>query len=428
MRFVIIGNSAAGIGAAEAIRQVDKKSPLTIISDEPEFAYSRSLISYELAGWIGKGRLELRPQEFYRRNSIETLLGKHAVRLDTKSKEIQLEDGKRIPYDRLLLAIGGSPQKMGIKGEEKQGIFGFRTYRDLLNIYDALKGAKEAVVLGGGCIGLQAACGLHHHKIKTSIAIASPHLLSQVADAECGNLFQELFEKAGIQVKTKAKPVEFKGGDRVEKVLFDDDTELPTQIVITGKGVKPNTDLAEGTKIKVDWGIITDDRMRTAEPDIYAAGDAAVTRDRVTCESTVNAVWPCAYQQGRVAGFNMADTERRYDGSMRMNAADFFGVSFISIGVIKPRGKGYEVHSRLLKDKGIYWKLVFQGDLLVGAVLVGRVDGAGVLANLMRKRVDVSSIKGDLLAGRYDYAQVLPLVRSQVDVFSEPEYRETVLG
>lgn len=426
MRYVIIGNSAAGIGAVEAIRQVDKKSPLVMISDEPESAYSRALISYELAGWIGKGRLELRPKKFYRQNKIDILLGQRAVRLDAKSKEVHLADGQRLAYDRLLLAVGGSPQKTGVKGEDKQGIFGFRTYRDLLDIYDAVKSAKEGVVLGGGCIGLQAASGLHHHKIKTRIAIASPHLLSQVADAECGDFFQELFEKHGIGVKTGARPVEFRGEKRVGSVLFDDGTELAAQIVITGKGVKPNTDLAEGTNIKVDWGIITDDRMRTTEPDIYAAGDVAVTQDRVTCESTVNAVWPCAYEQGRVAGFNMASVERTYDGSMRMNAADFFGVSFISIGVVKPRGEGYEVHSRLLKDQGLYWKLVFRDNLLVGAVLVGKVDGAGVLANLMRKRVDISSIKSDLLAGRYDYARVLPLIKEQKGAFAEPEYGETL--
>ncbi len=426
MRYVIIGNSAAGIGAAEAIREVDQKAPLTIIADEPETAYSRALISYELAGWINKGRLELRPLEFYREKKIETRLGKRAVRIDAKNKEVHLEDGELIPYDKLLLAVGGSPQKTDVKGEDKKGIYGFRTYGDLVKIYDAVKNAKEGVVLGGGCIGLQAASGLHHHKVKTHIVIASPHLLSQVADAECGDYFQELFERNGIQVKTKASPVEFKGGDRVESVFFDDGSELPAQIVITGKGVKPNTELAKGTKIKVDWGIITDETMQTTEADIYAAGDVAVTFDRLTCQSTVNAVWPCAYEQGRVAGFNMAGRKARYDGSMRMNAADFFGVSFISIGVVKPKDEGYEVHSQFRKDADIYRKLVFKDNRLVGAVLVGKVDGAGVLANLMRKRVDISRIKADLIAGHYDYARVLPLVKAEPQGFTEPEYGETL--
>lgn len=426
MNYIIIGNSAAGIGAAEAIREVDEKSALTIISDEPESAYSRALISYELAGWIGKGRLELRPPEFYKEKKIETRLGQRAISIDAKAKEVQLEGGERISYDRLLLAVGGSPQKTGVKGEEKEGIFGFRTHADLLRIYEATRVAQSGVVLGGGCIGLQAASGLHYHKIKTTIAIASPHLLSQVADPECGDFFQEVFERDGIGVRTKVSPVEFKGGVQVGSVLFDDGSELPAQIVITGKGVKPNTDLAEGTRIGVNWGIIVDQHMRTHEPDIYAAGDVAVTQDRVSCQSTVNAVWPCAYEQGRVAGFNMAGVERKYDGSMRMNAAEFFGVSFISIGIVKPKGEGYESHSRFIKDKGIYRKLVFQGNLLVGAVLVGKVDGAGVLSNLMRKRVDVSSIKGDLLEGRFKYAEVLPLVKAEPAVFRELEYRETL--
>jgi NAD(P)H-nitrite reductase large subunit len=427
MRYVIIGNSAAGIGAAEAIRETDPKGELLIISDEPEATYSRALISYELAGWIGKGRLQLRPPEFYKQHNIQTFLGRRAVRLDTKKREVILDNGEVVPYDKLLLAVGGSPQKTGVKGEDKEGIFGFRTYADLVNITKTAKKAKAGVVLGGGCVGLQAASGLHHHKVKTHIIIASPHLLSQVADPECGDFFQELFESNGIAVKTGASPVEFTGKDRVEKVVLDDDSEIAAQIVITGKGVKPNTDLAEGTKIKIDWGIKTDDHMRTGEADVYAAGDAAVTRDRVTCESTVNAVWPCAYEQGRVAGSNMAGTERVYDGSMRMNAAEFFGVSFISIGVVKPKTDDFEIHSHFQRDRGIYWKLVFKENLLAGAVLVGNVKGAGVLQNVMRKHIDVSSIRDDLLAGRYDYARLLPLIRSQGKSFSEEEYAETLL-
>lgn len=426
MNYLIIGNSAAGIGAAEAIREVDPHSSLTIISDEPQSAYSRAMISYELAGWIGKGRLELRPPEFYREKKIETLLGKRAVLLDVSAREIQLDNGQRIPYDRLLLATGGSPQKTAVKGEEKSGVFGFRTFRDLSAIYDAVKKAKEAVVLGGGCIGLQAASGLHHHKIKTTIAITSPHLLSQVADAECGDFYRELFEKNGVAVKTGVKPVEFKGGRTMAGVVFDDGSEIPAQIVITGKGVAPNLDLARGTKIRTDWGIVVDDHMRTDELNIYAAGDVAQTHDRVTCRSTVNAVWPCAYEQGRVAGFNMAGVERKYDGSMRLNAAEFFGVSFISIGIVKPREEGYESHSRMWKEKGIYHKLVFHENRLVGAVLMGKIDNAGVLGNLMRKRADVSSIKEELIGGRYDYARVLPLVKNQKEVFIEQEYRETL--
>jgi NAD(P)H-nitrite reductase large subunit len=426
MRFLIIGNSAAGIAAAEAIREVDTDSELTIVSDEPQSAYSRALISYDLAGWLPRGAaLDLRPPNFYSEKDIRTILGHRAVKLDTASKQIILDNGQVIPYDRLLLATGGSPQKTGVPGEVKAGVFGFRTYRDLRAIQEAVKDARQAVVLGGGCIGLQAASGLHHHKVATTIAIASNHLLSQIADAECGDFFQDLFEKHSITVRTGVQPVEFKGGDRVESVLFSDGTELPAQIVITGKGVAPNVDLAKNTRIRLEGGFVVNDHLATDEPDIFAAGDAAVTWDRVACRSTVNAVWPSAYEQGRVAGFNMAGVPRRYDGSMRLNAAEFFGVPFISMGIVKPKGEGFEIHSRMLKDKNRYWKLVFQGNLLVGAVLMGRVDGAGVLSNLMRKRVDVSAIKDDLIAGRYDFARVAPLVPLQREAFSEPEYYET---
>ncbi len=427
MRYVIIGNSAAGIGAAEAIREVDPGSQVTIISDEPEGAYSRALISYELAGWIPEGRLGLRPPEFYREKNIETLLGRRAVRIDPQAKELHLDNGQKVSYDKLLLATGGSPQKVGVKGEDKQGVFGFRTLGDLMAISAAVKNAREGVVLGGGCIGLQAACGLHHHGVETTIAVTSPHLLSQVADPECGDFFRKLFEKNGIAVRTNARPVEFKGTDRVESILFEDGSEQPAQLVVVGKGVKPNTDLAQGTKIRVDWGIVADETMRTDEPDIYAAGDVASTRDRVTDLMTVNAVWPCAYEQGRTAGLNMAGKHARYEGSLRMNAADFFGVSFISLGVVKPREEGYETHVYSPPGKNRYRKLIFKGERLVGAVLIGRVDHAGVLFNLMRKKADVSDIKDDLLEGRFEFARTASLVTSHPEIFNEREYRDIFL-
>jgi len=427
MRYVIIGNSAAGLGAAEAIREIDPSSPLTIIADEPEAAYSRALISYELAGWLPSGaKLDLRTPDFYREKGIQALLGRRAQRIDTSAREVVLEGGDRIPYDRLLLAVGGSPQTLGVPGEDQAGIFGFRTARDLAAIHEAVQTAREAVVLGGGCIGLQAASGLHHHGVRTTIAIASGHLLSQVADPECGDLFRERFERNGIPVLTGAVPEEFTGTDRVAGVRFADGRALPAQIVITGKGVAPNIGLAQGTKIRVDWGIVVDDRLRTDEPDVFAAGDAAATWDRVACRSTVNAVWPGAYEQGRAAGCNMAGRDRRYDGSMRLNAAEFFGLPFISLGIVKPKGEGFESHSRLSGDKNRYWKLVFQENRLVGAVLAGKVDGAGVLGNLMRKRADVSSIKDDLLAGRYGFARLLPLIQAQAEAFPEAEYGEII--
>jgi NAD(P)H-nitrite reductase large subunit len=427
MNYVIIGNSAAAVGAIEAIREVDTESSLIVISAEPESAYSRALISYELAGWLPQGaNLELRSSSFYKEKNVQPMLGRRAIGLDTTTKVVVLDDGEAVPYDRLLLATGGSPQKTGVPGEEKLGVFGFRTYGDLIAIHQAVKNARQAVVLGGGCIGLQAASGLHHHKVETTIAIASDHPLSQIADAECGDFFQALFEKNGIAVKTGLQPVEFTGADSVEGVRFYDGTSVPAQIVITGKGVAPNVELAQGTLIRVDRGILVNDHMATDEAGIYAAGDVAVTWDRVACQSTINAVWPGAYQQGRVAGFNMIGVQRRYDGSMRLNAAEFFGVPFISMGIVKPKGEGYETHSRMLKEKGLYWKLVFQGNLLVGAVLMGKVEGAGVLSNLMRKRVDVSTIKDDLIAGRSDFARVLPLVKVQSEAFGETEYRELI--
>ena len=427
MHYLIVGNSAAGLNAAEAIRSLDSEGAITIVSAENYPAYSRCLIPYFMEGKVSEEDMLYRPRDYYEANRFETLLGRTVVSVQPAEKSVTLDNGEKLSYDKLLLATGGSPEIPGTPGMDKAGVFGFRTTMDLQGIVKMAKTSDSAIVMGGGCVGLMAACGLRSLGLKVTVVIKSPHLLSQVADPEAGEIFRRRFEANGISVLTGTDVVEVLGTDKVEGARLDNGSEVRCQIIVVGKGVNSNVGPVKDTDIRTHWGIVVDDELRSSVPDIYAAGDVAETVDIVTEKETVNAIWPAAAEQGRIAGANMAGEHRKYLGSMRMNSAEFFGLPLISIGLVKPKDPGYEVLTRCSERNDVFRKVVLSGNILVGAVLVGEIENAGVYAALMRKKVDISSIKGRLLDNSFGFADILPLVGEQKDKFTEPEYREILL-
>lgn len=428
MRYLIIGNSSAGINGAEAIRMRDNDADITIISEEDYPAYSRCLIPYFMEGKLTEEAMLYRPADYYEKNRFHTILGRRAVNVDTKQKCVTLDNKEQIPYDKLLIATGGSPKMPDIPGIEKDGVFGFRTTKDLKGILRLAKTTKEAVVTGGGCIGLMAACGLHALGLKVSIVIRSSHLLSQVADPEAGEIFRKRFEAKGITILTETDVVLITGDKSIKGVELDKGKKISCQLLIAGKGVTPNIDLVKNTDIITHNGIVVDDEQKTNVSDVYAAGDVAETIDIVTGKRTVNAIWPAASEQGRIAGANMTGEHKKYIGSIRMNAADFFGLPLISIGMVKPPAQGqYEIFTHYNERDNIFKKVVILNNILMGTVLVGDIANAGVYRLLIEKKIDISPIKKQLLDKTFSFTSILELVGKQKQKFYEPEYREALL-
>ncbi|MDD5555663.1 MAG: FAD-dependent oxidoreductase [bacterium] len=424
MNHVIVGCGAAGIAAAETLRRISPSDAITIISDEAEPLYSRCLIPYRLAGPSGPD-LAYRDERFFERNGIAALLGRRAVSLARGS--VRLDDGTSIGCDRILIATGGRPTLPAIPGIEKQGVAGFRTRADLARILALLPTTRRAAVLGGGCIGLQVAAGLMEAGVTTSIVIASPSLLSQVADETAGSLYRSLFSDRGARIITGVEATAIEGDDRAARVRLGDGGEVDCDLVVVAKGVTPNTECAREAGIRCRRGIVVDGTMMTSLEGVYAAGDVAETRDAATGERTVNALWPCASEQGRVAGSNMAGVPRDYDFSLRMNAVEFFGLPMISVGVVSPRDGGYEVHARHDPSRPFYRKLVFREDRLVGLIMAGEIAHAGVLTALIRKRLPLGPAKGEIIAGRIAFPSVLDVVRSNREGLGG-EYADALLA
>lgn len=427
MNYLIIGNSAAGLNGAEAIRSRDAQGNVTIVSEEDYPAYSRCLIPYFMEGKIREADMLYRPKDYYAKNRFEICLGQKVLSVQPREKTITMADGRKLAYDKLLIATGGSPKLPEIPGISKAGAFGFRTTLDLRGIMQTVKSAEHSVVMGGGCVGLMAACGLHALGLKVAVVISSSHLLSQIADAEAGEIIRRRFEENGVSIHAGTDVAEVLGNDKVSGVKLANGKQLDCQLVVVGKGVNPNIELVRQTEIRTHWGIVVDDELRTTVPDVYAAGDVAETRDVVTGDDTINAIWPAAAEQGWIAGANMTGAKEKYAGSMRMNSAEFFGLPLISIGIVKPRQPGYTALVRHVAEKNIFRKVVLRDNVVVGVVLVGEIENAGVYAALMRKKVDVTPIKQRLLDSNFGFADVLPLVTQERDKYPEPEYREAAL-
>ena len=426
MNYVIIGGSAAGVTAAETIRKNNKKSSITLISDEAFGLYSRCLLTYFIAGSIDESKLCFKDKDFYKDNNMKTYLGKKAVSIDAKKKSVSLENGTKVSYDKLLLATGATPKSVDIPGVEKIGVFTIRKINDAHAIMELLGKVKKIAVLGGGLIGLRDAYALRQREKEVVVVVKSPQVLSQMVDTDAARIIASLLEKNGIEIMTDVTAKEILGKEHVKGILLDNGRKLECQLVIIGKGVKPNTELAGKCGIKVENGIVVDKFLQTSDKNIFAAGDVAETYDIARDTKRINALWPCAVEQGEIAGLNMLGKGVIYDGSLSMNSIDFFGLGCISMGITKPKEKEYEIISRT--GESLYKKFVLKENRIIGMVLVGDIRPAGIISALIKNKIDVSGIKHILLNDNFDYAKIMPLVKEFGDKFKAEEYKDTVIS
>lgn len=403
-RYLIIGNSAGAIGAAEAIRRVDREGTLTIVSDEPYAAYSRPRISDYLAGLCTLEEMAFRPPDFYADHGIETILGRKVVRLDMRRRLAELDDGARIAWERLLLATGAAPVLPPIPGLDREGVFTFTTIDDARRIFQAVRPGSRAVVVGAGLIGLSVSHALLHLGLPVTMAEVLDRVLPTALDQETSALVERALKKAGIRLELDQTVREVLGhpeDDRkVGAVLLESGERLPCHLVVVAAGVRPRAKLAAAAGLAVNRGILVDRRMATSHPDVYACGDVAEGYDFVHGDQRVTPIWPNAYMAGRVAGFNMAGVETVYHGAVAMNALSYFGLAIVAAGLVDPPDKpGYEVLATGNADR--YRKVVLRDDRVFGLVFVGDIAPSGIVFGLMRDGIDVGSFKEALVSERF---------------------------
>ena len=401
MNYLVIGAGPAGSAAAEAIREADSEGTITMISEEPLALYSKPLITDLLAQKIQREQIRWKGENFCSAHRIHLQTGKRATRLDIPRKEVVVNGGERIGFDRLLIATGGRPIALSIPGVELPGVFSFTRLSDADALAQFMRSrkAKSAVVIGGGMIGLKATEALLEQGLEVSIVEMADRLLAATFDRPASSIVEEALQKKGCQVFLQNTATQILSGrsGQVEGVMLKDRKKLPCHLVIFAIGVTPNIDLAREAAITCHRGIRVDSTMQTSQIGIYAAGDCCEMQDFFGGGPRVIAIWPNAVRQGKVAGHNMAGQKDRYEGSLAMNAVEIGGVASVSVGMTDPEGEGYEIRKIWNPQKSIYKKLVLKEEVIVGAIFVGDMDRAGIYTGLIRNRVPVSDFKEHLL-------------------------------
>jgi len=387
MKYVIIGNSTAGINAVEGIRQVDSEGEITIISNEPWHTYSRPLISYLILGKTNEQKMKYRPDDFYEKMRCKTILNRTVREIKPKQKTVALDDGTEIPYDKLLVATGSSPFIPPAEGiETVTNSFTFLSLEDAKKLQQAISADSRVLIVGAGLIGLKCAEGIHKKVGSITVIDLAPRILSSIMDEEGAQMVQQHIEKFGVQFLLSCSVKKFDGN----RAHLSNGQIVDFDVLVMAVGVRPNVDLVKNIGGKVNRGIITDEFMETSIPDIYAAGDCTESMDISADTNRVLALLPNASMQGECAGINMAGGTKTFCKAIPMNAIGFMGLHMITAG-------SYIGETYTEMEAGNYKKLFVKDGLLKGYIMIGNVDKAGIYTSLIRDKVPLDTVDFELI-------------------------------
>jgi NAD(P)H-nitrite reductase large subunit len=380
MKYVIIGNSAAGIGAVEGIRQVDKGGEITIVANEPHHTYSRPLISYLLLGKTTEEKMKYRNDGFYSENRVKML---HAVvsGVDTGKQQVILSDDNRIPYNKLLIATGSQPFVPPFEGlDTVTDKVTFMSLDDARKLDGMINANKRVLIIGAGLIGLKCAEGISGRVALITVVDLAPRILSSILDDDGAKMVQNHLESRGVKFRLSASTKKFEGNTAV----LDNGDRIDFDVLVLAVGVRPNTAILKDIA-QIDRGIVVNEKSQTSAADIYAAGDCTQTLDVSSGQSKIMALLPNAYMQGECAGINMAGGEKVFNKAIPMNAIGFFGLHIVTAG-------NYTGNVYSGGGKGDYKKLFYSDNKLNGYILIGNVEKAGIYTSLIRERTSLDSI------------------------------------
>jgi nitrite reductase (NADH) large subunit len=398
MRVLVVGNGLAGTIASKTLRELNPDAEIAIFAEEKYLYYPRpNLIEY-LAGNISLETLFAFSEEWYKNHNISIHLGQPVRKLLPESQQVELDGGKTEPYDFLLLTNGASSWVPPIQGADKEGVFTLRTLDDAAAIIQWIENHPDVVIIGGGLLGLEIARAIRTRGASVQVVEFFPRLLPRQLDTEGASVLQSMIEDMGIKVQLGIVTEEILGEERVEGLKFKNGEELDAQTAVVAAGVRPNIRLAAEAGLETDKGIIVDDSLQTSHPGIFAAGDNVQHRDKIY------GIIPASFNQARTVAFNIAGHEKKYMGTIPSNTLKVVGVDLTSIGLVTPEEGTAEEYREVIKEKGIYKKIVVQNGKLVGAIWMGTKQNINEINRIILQQIDVGKWEGALLEEDFDFS------------------------
>lgn len=378
-KYIIIGGGVASVGCIEGIRSIDKEGEITLIMKEKALPYCRPLISYYLEGKTNFEKMNYRPQNFYISNGCKIIYGK-VEKVNDKEKTIMVNDSI-LPYDTLCVATGSTPFVPPFEGLDTVPVkTSFMTEEDASFLDKNITKSSRVLIVGAGLIGLKCAEGIAKRVSSVTVCDLADRVLSSILDSECAKRMQDVLESNGIKFYLSNSVKRFEG----TKAILQDDTEIDFDILVTAVGVRTETAILKNV-VEIGRGIIVNTKQETSNPYIYSAGDCSQGYDASINQNRVVAIFPNAYMQGQVAGINMAGGTSLFDKGMPLNAIGFFGFHALTAG-------SYDGEMTEIKDEKSIKRLFVKDDRLIGFMLIGEFDRAGILTSLVREKTPLSEI------------------------------------
>ena len=387
--YAIIGNGAAGISAAEAIRERDKTGSIYMISNEEYPSYNRPMLTKSLAAGLEAEQIAVKEASWYEENNVYQMLGKNVTGIDTQKKEIYTADGAKFKYTKLIYALGSECFIPPIQGAEQPEVIAIRRLSDTRKVTELLPQVKEAVVIGGGVLGLEAAWELKKAHCKVTVLELAPRLMGRQLDEGAGEMIKAISEAQGIAIHTGVQIEAIEGDGHVTGVRLGDGRVFPAQLVIVSCGVRANTAIAKAAGIETDRAVVVNSRMETNAADVYACGDCA------QYQGVNYAIWPQAAEEGKVAGANAAGEALEYAGVPA--ALSFHGMN-TALYAIGDNGSNPDLVYRTVEFKDTarkqYEKYYFRNNRLCGVILIGDVSRMAELTEAVGRRVSFAELFG----------------------------------
>ncbi|MCW8886215.1 MAG: FAD-dependent oxidoreductase [Motiliproteus sp.] len=408
LKLVVIGNGMASIRTLEELLQAAPDAyKITVIGREPFGSYNRIMLSPMLAGETTQEEIMIHDRPWYEEQGIELLAGDEyeALHIDRSNHQVQLRNGDKINYDRILIATGADPIRLPVPGADAEGVLCFRGIRDVEAMLERSRDGQHAVVIGAGLLGLEAANGLVKRGMNVTVIHRARYPLNRQLDKEAAQLLQRELESRGIEfrlgVNTHSiltKPDD-DGNQEVISLKLDSGEILPADMVVMATGIRPNIELAHNSGIECNHGILVNDCLQSFDPAIYAVGECVEHR-----AVTFGLVEPL-FEQARVCANHLASHGvASYTYLKPATRLKVSGISLYSMGDydLSPDKDGDDIELLTLKDfsAGIYKKLVIKENKLVGAVLYGDTVDGPWYHELMRDERDISRFRDGLIFGQ----------------------------